>query len=192
MAKSDKQELELYGTDLTHQRLKDGYETDEAYEGQGDTRVVKVLMFPVHVKTASPMFPGAEVFQERLLNRGDKVTVQELGLIALEKGERLGAFFTTEELKAGAAGAAPGIVKVSSAELEAGDQASISEMGSHELVLYLSGEGAEKAPTVPEILEAVGSDKDLAKRVIDAENERDKDDPRKSLIDSLTKLAESE
>lgn len=185
---AEREQLELYGTDPTHQKLKDGYETDDAYSKQGDTRVVKALMFPVHVKTASPMFPDAEVYQERLLTRGDKVTVQELGLIALEKGERLGAFFTDEELAGGGPPADP--VAVSSEQLEAGDTG-ISELGEHELVLWLSGNEG-KAPSVPEVLEAVGDDKDLAKRVIAAENERDKDDPRSSLISGLTKVAESE
>lgn len=184
-----KEELDLYGSDLTHTRLREGYETDEAYAKQGDTRIVKALLFPVHVKTASPMFPGAEVFQERLLHRGDKVTVQELGLIALEKGERLGAFYTDAELEA--AGNTPsGPIKVSSEELD--EDPSLSEFGSHELVLWLSGSDGNKPPTVPEVIEAVGSDKDLAKRVIEAEKERDKDDPRSSLIDALTKIAESD
>lgn len=185
-----KEQLELYGSDLTHQRLQDGYETDDAYSKQGDTRVVKFLQFPVHVKTASPMFPGAEVYQERLLVRGDKVTVQELGLIALEKGERLGAFFTDQELAAGQAGMPATSVAVSSEELE--DNAQLNELGEGELVTWLSGEGAKKAPNIEEIMQAVGDDKDFAKRVIEAEQQRDKDDPRSSLIDKLTKVAESE
>jgi hypothetical protein len=189
MAKSE--ELDLYGTDLTHTKLKEGYETHEAYANQGNTRVIKALMFPVHVKTSSPMFPGAEVFQERTLKRGDKVTVEELGLIALEKGERSGHFFTDEELENGVAvPGTPELVKVSSETLD--DNASVSELGEHELVQWLSGESGAKAPTVPEIIEAVGEDKDLAKRVIAAENERDKDDPRATLIDKLTKVAETE
>jgi len=186
----EKQELELYGADLTHKQLKDGYETHEAFAKQGDTRVIKALQFPVHVKTSNPMFPDAEVIQERTLTQGDKVTVHELGLIALEKGERLGAFYTDEELAAGNRGPSEA-VKVSSEELD-GDPVQLSELGEGELVLWLSGESTGKAPTVPEVLEAVGEDKDLAKRIIEAENQRDKDDPRKSLIDKLTTVAESE
>lgn len=181
--------LDLYGKDLTHERLKDGYQTHDAYDGQGDTRIVKALMFPIHIRAANPMYPDAEVVRERLLTRGDKVTVEELGLIALEKGERLGAFFTDAELKAGVPGL-PAPVKVSSEELATGGN--LSEQGAHELVAYLNGDGADGAPTIPEIVEKVGTDKELAKRLIDAENARDKDHPRVSLIEKLQKIAEGE
>lgn len=186
----DKRGLDLYGKDLTHQQLKDGYETHDAYAKQGDTRVIKVLQFPVHVKAPSPMFPDAEVVKEIVFTRGQTVSVEQLGLIALEKGERLGAFFTDAELAAGVPGLPAQPVKVSSAELDT--EASLSEMGAPELVLWLQGPDGGKSPTIPEILEQVGDDKDLAKRMIDAENTRDPDDPRVSLIAALTKVAESE
>jgi hypothetical protein len=182
-------ELDLYGKDQTHDKLKSGYKTHADYEGQGDTRVVKALMFPVHVRTASPMFPDAEVVKERILTRGDKASVEELGLIALEKGERLHAFFTTAELKAGGQNALPAApVQVNSEELDNGPK--YDEMGAHELVAWLAGESAD-TPTVPEIREIVGQDSDFAKRVIEAENTRDPENPRKSLVDALTKVAES-
>jgi hypothetical protein len=184
------QSLDLYGKDLTHDRLKSGYKTHDDYEGQGDTRIVKALMMPVHVRVASPMFPDAEVIQERLLTRGDKVTAEELGLLALEKGERLHAFFTTAELRAGGVRALPaGAVVVSSDQLD-GDPA-VSELGAHELVDWLSGTNGE-TPTVQDILDKVGQDADFAKRVIEAEKTRDADNPRKTLLGPLTKVAEGD
>lgn len=183
------QDLDLYGKDLTHDRLKTGYETHDAYDGQGDKRIVKALMMPVHMRVASPMFPDAEVIRERNLRRGEVVTVEELGLIALEKGERLGAFYTTAELRAGNHQLAPGEpIKVSSEDLD--DTVAKNELGPHELVLWLGGESGAPAPTVAEVLDAVGDDADFAKRVIEAETTRDPDDPRKTLIGPLTKLAE--
>jgi len=192
MSENATKEIDLYGVDLTHSNLAAGYKTHSDYDGQGDKRVVKAIMMPVHVRVASPMFPGVEVFQERLLQRGQEITVPELGLIALEKGERLGAFFTTAELKAGGINLLPNEpVKVNSADLETG--VSVSELGPHELVLWLSGDGdGVTAPTVSDVLELVGDDKDFAKRVIDAENTREPNDPRKTLLGPLTKLVESE
>lgn len=189
---TDVTELDLYGKDLTHSRLQTGYETHDDYAGQGDTRVVKHLQFPVHVKVANPMLPGQEIIQERVYNRNDRVSVEELGLIALEKGERLGSFYTDAELAAGVPGLALEPVKVNSEEVVAAQGASVSEMGSHELVVWLSGEGGQKTPSVPEVLEVVGEDKELAKRVVEAERTRDANDPRKTLIDPLTRLAETE
>lgn len=189
-ATKEKQELDLYGVDPTHAMLREGYSTGEDFKKQGDTRVVKHLLFPVHVKSPSPMFPDAEVMQERLLRRGDKVTVQELGLIALEKGERLGAFYTDAELAAGLAGAQHQTVKVSSEQLD-GEPVELNELGPDELVLYLEGNG-EKPPTVQDVLDDVGDDKDLARRMIDAETRRSPDDPRTSLVSGLNRVIESD
>src|SRR5260370_42436630 len=90
--------VSIFGKDVAQANVAD-YRPNDAYTKQGDKRVIKHLMFPWMVETQNPMYPdGPSVLEERVGNRGDEVTVEEIGLHALEKGERLGSFFTDEEL----------------------------------------------------------------------------------------------
>jgi hypothetical protein len=66
----------------------------------------------------------------------------------------------------------------------------VSELGEYELAEWLAGEaeGQTKAPTQAEVLEEVGDDKDLAHRMLQAENIRADGDPRKGLEVGLTRI----
>src|SRR5262252_2325326 len=86
----------VFGKSLASENLAD-YESPEEYSG--DTRTIKHLLFPWLVETESPMFPGETILTERTAKQGEEVSVEELGPLALEKGERLGSFYTDEELK---------------------------------------------------------------------------------------------
>ena len=88
-----------YGRSRQKQDLGE-YESPEEYADQGDERVVKMLQFPYMTLEASPALAGVEVLVEKVATVGQTVYVDELGPMFLEKGERLGAFYTSDELDA--------------------------------------------------------------------------------------------
>jgi hypothetical protein len=93
---NDKQSM--FGRARDHKGLAE-YKSPDEYSEQGDTRVVKDLMFPYHVIAPSPMLPDVEIIVEKVASRGDTVYTDELGPLALKKGEDLGSFFTSDELE---------------------------------------------------------------------------------------------
>jgi len=148
----------VFGKSLKSESLAD-YQSPEEYSG--DTRTIKHLMFPWLVETESPMFPGESILTERVANRGEEVTVEELGPLALEKGERLGAFFTDAELEAmkeeAEAAEAP-------AEVEATNPGSMSV---DELADYIE----EHKPNVDQTVALADNDPEQAQKVLDAETQ---------------------
>jgi len=178
------EEIGLHGTPQEHQDLKDGtYTSPDEYADQGDERIVKDLMFGYTVGVEDPS--GAVVVEPREAYRGDTVTRGQIGLIALRKGEQNGSFWTSKELEAIRSGRTP--ESVSTGELP---QAGVSELGEYELADWLKGEtaGQEKAPTINEVLETVGADKEFARRMLQAENIATDGDPRKGLEAGLQRI----
>lgn len=176
-------EVGLHGKPVEHAELESGeYESPEEYADQGDTRKIKDLMFGYTIEVEDPS--GAKVIEPREARRGEEVTIEQIGLIALRKGEQSGAFFTSKELETLDAGGSLS----SSVELP---EAGLSEQGEYELADWLKGEaeGQTKAPTVNEVLEAVGDDRDLAARMLQAENIATDNEPRKSLEAGLQRIA---
>lgn len=162
----------------------DEYESSDAYADQDDERVIKVLQFPYHVRVPSPMVPGEEVIQERVAYRGDTVYTDELGLLAQEKGERLGAFFTTDELermREGKSVLGPPIAELGQAPE---DQPEFAELGEHEMVEYLEA----NKPNVPDTVALVGTDAGAARRLLAAENTVTGNDPRAGVEQGLTRI----
>ena len=173
----------LYGKPVEHEALAAGeYQSPEEYADQGDERVVRDLSFSYLVATKDAA--GNDVLTPQDASRDTTVTVDQIGLVALEKGEKYHSFYTSEELAriraGGRADAAPGSTGT----------ATISELGEFELSEWLAGEaeGQTKAPTVDQVLETVGDDKDLAHRMLQAENIRADGDPRKGLEAGLTRI----
>lgn len=176
-------DIGLHGKIIEHQALEAGeYEIPEEYADQGDTRVIRDLMFSYNVVTLDPA--GNEVLEPREAYRNQEVTIEQIGLIALEKGERHHSFYTNAELDVLRSG---GIPQSGRAALP---KSGLSELGEYELVDWLNGEaeGQEKAPTVNEVLESIGDDKELAHRTLQAENIRSDGDPRKGLEQGLHRI----
>lgn len=175
---------ELHGKKLEVAALEAGnYETPEEYDEQGDTRVIRDLMFSYTIATTDPA--GNDVLEPREAYRNEEVTIEQIGLIALEKGERLHSFYTTAELEAiRSGGSISGTGRVSL------PKAGLSELGEYELAEWLSGDaaGQDGPPTINEVLEAVDHDKELAHRMLQAENIRSDNDPRKGLESGLHKV----
>jgi len=166
----------VFGKSLASENLAD-YESPEEYSG--DTRTIKHLLFPWLVETESPMFPGETILTERTAKQGEEVSVEELGPLALEKGERLGSFYTDEELKAqeqeaaAAEGGAP-------AQLEAG------ESSVDELAAYIE----DNKPNVDETIALAGNDPAEAQKVLDAETQATGGVPRAGVEKGLTAIIE--
>jgi len=180
---ADQRTVNLHGRPVHHEALiSEGYESPEEYADQGDTRVVRHLLFGYTVATPLPDGSG-EALQAADAYRGQEVTIDQIGLINLAKGEKDHAFYTTAELERirnpNAASSAPSTgVTVDN----------LSEQGEYELAEWLETE----KPTIDEVLQAVGDDKELAHRMLQAENIATDGDPRRGLEAGLTRIIQGD
>jgi hypothetical protein len=74
-----------------------------------------------------------------------------------------------------------------------GEEVELKDLDDSELVDWLMSTGefdGNKKPTAHEVVTAVGGDKDLAERVLRAENTATGDNPRSSVREPLSKVAE--
>jgi hypothetical protein len=193
MAKAEtKTKAGLHGKDLKHARLAEGgYDVHEDYKKQGDDRVVKHLRFPYTVAVPNPMMPdGESIIQEREALQNEKVTAEQIGLLNLERGDRLGSFYTDADLAARKRGQE--IPEVQAAEAGAAELPpgpDFSEMGEHEIAEYIEQNQLNVGDTVA----LAGDDPETAKRVLEAETilaESRKDEPRKGVVDGLAAIVE--
>jgi hypothetical protein len=171
---------ELYGKPKT--AVAEEYEASDEYAEQGDERVIRDLRFAYTVATKDAA--GNDVFGTEEAVRGDVVTVDQIGLAGLELGERHHSFYTDTELNR---------LKTSGAESAplAGDE-DITVLGAYELAEWLETNNPETGRpwAINAILEQVGNDKDLAQRMLEAENIRSDGDPREGLVQGLTAIIE--
>lgn len=172
------EEMELYGKHPVHGATAHGepYESPEAYADQGDTRVTRDLVFSYLAPTGEDG-NGNPILTPVDLPRDSEVTIDQIGLIALKKGEANHSFYTTEELeRRNNPGASA--VEITSAT-------NFSELGEYELAEWITNE----QPTIDQVLEKVGDDKDLAHRMLQAENIATNGEPRKGLEAGLQAIA---
>lgn len=176
-------ETNLYGT---HPSLKtdEPYESPEAYADQGDTRVIRNIQFSYLAHTGDNP-DGTPVLTPVDIPRDTEVNVDDIGLIALKRGEKFHEFYTTKELEA---------IKRSGAPVEVNAEANLSDLGSFELSEWLATNDPDTGRpwTINAVLERVGDDKDLANRMLEAENVRSDGDPRDGLVKGLTAVIEAE
>jgi hypothetical protein len=171
----------LHGKPRLSKNLED-YSSPEEYSGQGNTRIVRDLMFSYTAEYKDPA--GASVLEPVDVMRGTELGVDEMGLLALEKGERHHSFYTDAERKTLESGGDPS--KPASLSEE-----SVSEMGEFELSEYIGGNNPTgKALNVDETVALAGTDKDLAHRLLQAENVATDGDPRKGVEAGLTAIIE--
>lgn len=157
-----------------------GYESPEEYADQGDTRKVRDLMFSYLVEVTDAA--GAKSLEPRDVPRDTEVSVTQIGLSALMKGERNHSFYTTKELER------KSNTGRESAPVES--EANLSELGEFELAEWLATDNPEsgRAWTINDVMEKVGDDKDLAQRMLQAEHIRGDGDPREGLVAGLNKV----
>ncbi len=177
-------QLELHGKSRAA-RSVEGYESPDEYADQGDTRKVRDLLF-AYLAVIGENPDGTKVLEPVDVPRDTVVKLDEIGLLALEQGERLHSFYTTEELKRIEAGGRPD-------QPLAITGGSVSEMGEYELAEYIKGANPEgKELKVQEVLDLVGDDKDLAHRMLMAENIASEGDPRKGVEAGLTSIIQEQ
>jgi len=170
-------EIGIHGVD-PHAKSVAGYEPHEHYQGQKDSRVVKHLRFPYQVEIHNPVQPdGAPILQARIAKRGDELSTEELGLYALERGERLGSFFTDAELAR---------FNRSGRDVEAADTGEFSPAtaGEYEIAEWIEN----NKPNVEDTVALAGDDPETAKRVLAAEQIATKGVPRAGVEQKLAPI----
>lgn len=174
-------ETNLYGTHpaLPHEQ-DGGYESPDEYADQGDTRVVRNLQFSYLAATVG--LDGNQVLTPIDLPRNSEVNVDQIGLLALQRGEKHHEFYTTKERDALEHPAAS--EEAVQAAITSGN---ISELGEYELAEWIK----ETEPTINDILDLVGDDKEFAHRMLQAENIATDGEPRKGLEAGLSGIIAS-
>lgn len=181
-------ELALHGKPVEQHGLLEegGYESPEEYADQGDTRVIRDLMFGYTVQATGP--DGNPLITATEVMRGDEVTIDQIGMLALQKGEKNHSFYTTREIDAIRN---PHLAAASASEVTIDN---LSEQGEYELAEWLATPLPDtgKEPTINEVLDAVGDDKELAHRMLQAENIATDGEPRKGLEVGLARIIQGE
>lgn len=178
----------LHGKRVENASLLDGqYESPDVYADQGDTRVIKDISFAYTVADVAQ--DGTTVIVTAEATRDTEVTVEQIGLIGLRKGEKYRSFYTTEELSR--------LRQTGSPAAPVAADANVSEMGEFELAEWLATVNPQTGRewTINEVLEKVSDDKDLATRMLQAENLRASNaggDSRKGLEQGLTAVIQGE
>jgi hypothetical protein len=175
-------EIGAHGSDDAALADLSDYESPKEYADQGDTRVVKDLMFAYTVETVDQA--GNSTVTSRDAPRDTELQIAQIGLLNLKKGEENGSFYTSDELD--------NMTRTGSPNPTPGGDADISSMGEIELAEWLKTGKDGGAFTVDEIMEAVGNDRDLANRMLAAENIASDGDPRKGLEAGLTRVVEQQ
>lgn len=99
----------------------------------------------------------------------------------VERGEQMGAFYTEEDFDQAEE-------EESSSDEEAEPSRVPSSEGEYDkLVAWIRDE----RPNATTVVQAAGGDPEKARMLIEAENEASGGDPRKTVIDPLTKIAQS-
>lgn len=176
-------EAQLYGDPAAGQASGESYKSPPEYADQGDKRVVRDMLFTYVVQGSDAA--GNTFLDTREAQRDEEVTVQQIGLAGLKKGEGNRSFYTTDQLK-----------RKQSTGQESEPvtaETNLSALGEQELAEWLATNNPDTGRpwTINEVLEKVGDDKDLANRMLAAENIRGDGDPRDGLEQGLTKIIES-
>lgn len=168
----------LHGKPTKTAMLEAGeYSSPAEYEEQGDTRIIRDLMFGYLVEVTDAA--GNKVLEPREAMRDEEVTIDQIGLIGLEQGESNHSFYTDDELAR--------IQDQGRASEPVTADTDITDLGEFELSEWLETTNPDtgRVWTINEVLEEVGDDKDLAHRMLQAENIRSDGDPRTGLEKGL-------
>jgi hypothetical protein len=174
---------ELYGKPRSATSEAEGYESPDEYSDQGDTRIVRDLLFSYMAETTDAA--GNPVLTPVEVPRDAEISLDEMGLLAQKQGEDNHSFYTSEERERLESGQNP---ESGGATTSAGG---VSEMGEYELAEYIKGDNPEgRALKAQEVVDLAAGDKDLAHRLLQAENIASDGDPRKSVEHGLTTIIE--
>lgn len=144
------------------------------------TLKVKMLSFPYRVREPNPQNPDEEVWLMRDAVQDEEIDEDNMHPYDIERGERLGAFYTEEELDAqeeGVEGTVTG---------ETGDPA---DMTPEELAEYIGGSNPQgKKLTVQETVDLSEGDPEFAQDLLAAENILTGNDPREGVVRGLQEV----
>jgi hypothetical protein len=136
-------------------------------------KTIKHIRFSYYEEAPHPYKPGETILVEKIASQGETVEIPREEDIRI--GEYHDAFYTKDEL---------GAKQAHEDSPKAVEGGNFDEMGEHEIALYIE----EKKPTINQLLELIGSDGDLADRVLDAEGIVTKGDPRKGLVSGIVEI----
>lgn len=122
---------------------------------------------------------GRTVTAEQIAYQGDTVDITDAEDLA--RGEDNGAFYTEAELAAFAGEAAPEEATGGNVERPDFATASVDDIAD-----WMEDSDA----TIPDVLEIANNDPELVNKLLEAENKIRSGDPRKGLVEGLTKISE--
>jgi hypothetical protein len=137
---------------------------------------VKVLSFPYRVRDVNPQNPDEEVWLMRDAVLDEELDEDDLHPYDIERGERLGAFYTDEEL-----------TNPTSEVVVSGKEP--IEMSNEELAEYIGGANPKgKRLTIQETVDLSGGDVGFAEDILVAENILTENDPRAGVVAGLQEV----
>lgn len=144
------------------------------------SRKIKHVAFTYTIDSKDPI-SGDDIVVFRTALRNE--TVDVLKQADIDKGEKFGAFYSDEELKAQKDQEPAAVLQ---RELEGEEEAEL-DMDSaslEELEEYI----IEQEPTVDQVVALAAGDPDRAKRLLAAENAATGNDPRKGVVEGLNRI----
>jgi len=153
--------------------------------------IIKHRLFTWFEETEDPAAPGGVAKRERIANLGDEIDLQDK--VQLERGKRLGAFYTDAEAKAikggSYKGADAGLVLAARGQAPApgasnkadGEHGGLESMDAPQLAEYIK----EHKLKVDETVALAGDDLESIQKVLDAENIATNNDARAGVVSKL-------
>jgi hypothetical protein len=142
-----------------------------------EERIVRLGGIDYRERIPDPVDPNKEIWVLRQAVRGQRVHLEHKG--DLERGEKYGAFFESEEEAMAELSGSPAVT----AAQEQADQ-EFSELSVDELETWIE----EEEPTVDEVLERANGNMELAEKLLDAENRVTGNEPRKGVVEGLNRI----
>lgn len=129
---------------------------------------------------------------QRFANQNDKVTL----VLASDynRGVEFGAFYTDDEVATYEARISGSVGVLDGEDIENGP-ANVPDLDDEGLADWLTATGqfdGHKKPNADEVVAAAGGDRELASRLLTAEERASGGDPRKGVKDGLSKVIEAE
>lgn len=151
-----------------------------------DERTVKVRGFVYHKEGENPYQPGTVTVRQAIAVRGDKLDYNSLSPGDKQRADENDVFYTEEEAarldEQGNLQAAPPELSTQDGEIILDENSSVEELAA-----WI----AEDSPKIDEVLELADSP-EMAQKLLDAENQATDNDPRKGLLEGLTRIISSD
>lgn len=151
---------------------------------EGNRRKVKHAQYSYYVETQTTDMRTGKTrnrLSRRIARSGEWVEIPRDEDV--EAGEAAGAFYTDAELS-------PPVADDGEEDQELADDDIEGDIDIPDLVAWIRGEQGDK-PNAPDVVGRAGSNPEMARALIEAENVASGNDPRRSVVEPLEKIAES-